>query len=318
MRGAMGPRNSPQGLSRKPLVISALVAFIAVDILLIALALGFSRDQPSAAELDSSTRPATPVRGDHEAEDDVVTPSSSTGLDPTRAETAPRLLSVSSETVAWRAAGGSCDERGSLELTVDGGETWVATYPNWAGLGRPLWISGADYTAVQSVIASAADCEPDGVRTFNSGASWTEDDQVVVNSALVSPHNKSEVIWGGEPIKGPCPNMTRVAVTGGIASVVCDDGSIWSLPSDSAEWKKTNVRNALALSGSNRRWMAAVESSDCNGLGLVEFDDQLVESLGCVPADLADVTALDFTGNTLWLWVGDQTLVSTDLGRSFN
>lgn len=318
MRTTKGNGGGSRGITRGVLIIPVLAAFIAVDIILIALALGWGREQPGSAEGHSQTMPAATVLDDQDSGEDEVASASSLDEEQSSLHTVPRLLSASSETVAWRTEGGTCDERGFLELTIDGGETWGATYPGSDRLGRTLWISGADYTAVQSVVASVAGCEPEGLRTFDSGSSWIDDEQVVMNSVIVDPNDASQVIWADKRLQGPCPDMTQVAVTGGVASVVCRDGSLWRITSDSGRWAQTGLENVVAVSGSEGRWIAAVDSSDCDGLRLVRFDGESLESLVCAPVGAGDAIALDLAGETLWLWAENEVLVSADFGRSFN
>lgn len=306
---------SGQGLSRKVIVGVGLVVLIAVDVVLIALAFGWGRPEPQAAE---ATSPSQTVQPDVESDRAEREPQSPSDVVVDTPQDAPRLLSATSESVAWRSDGGACDERGSLELTVDGGQTWGAAYPAADGLGRPLWVSGTDYTAVQSAVAVGTECGAQGVRTFDSGASWTQDDQVTANSVLVDPSDPSVVILGGNVIQGPCGDMNQVVVTGGVSGVLCGDGTLWSSPIDATDWTQSGVENAVALGGSDGRWVAAVESDDCEGLSLVEFSEAPVESLACVPAEPEGQAALDMSGNSLWLWAGDEIMVSTDLGRSFN
>lgn len=307
--------------SRRPLVIAGLILFVAVDILLVAMALSWGRDLPEAAESNFHTEPDEPVEDEGQASDeDEPSPTGDLGgdEDQLQLQPVPRLVSVVNESVAWRSEGGACDDPGSLELTLDGGQTWGGAYPSADGLGRALWVSGADFATVQSAVASGVDCDLQGVRTFDSGASWNRDEQVVDNSVLVDPNDPSLLIWGGDVIQGPCADMNQVAVTGGVAGVICGDGSLWSSPSGSIEWTQTGIENAVALGGSDGRWITALESGDCEGLSLVEFDEASVESLACAPTEPGAETAIDVSGNVLWLWAGDQTLVSTDFGRSFN
>lgn len=300
---------------RRGLIAAGLAIFVAVDVLLVAMAFGWGRVDPATSAPGSVGQPDEISDGIPEAASSGTHPTDSQG--PKRTST-PRLLSVVSEAVAWRSEGGSCDDRGSLELSMDGGETWGAAYPADEQLGRPLWLSGADYTAVQSVIASGPDCELSGVRTFDSGASWERQEQVVTNSAMVDPTDSSVLVWGGEDIAGPCESMSKVAVTGGVASVVCDDGSLWSVSSDSTDWTELEVQGTIALAASDRRWVAATESPECNGLGLVELDESSTELLACAPAEPDSDTALDMAGDTLWLWAGDEVLISSDGGSTFN
>lgn len=308
-------RKTRRALPRNALAVVALAVFIAVDIVLIALALGAGRQETQAAA------PVSPTQIARSSEDPDQTESVDRSLSDENVnspQVAPRLLSVVSDAVAWRSAGGACDERGELELTIDGGQSWGAAYPSVDGLGRPLWVSGVDYTTVQSMLASGADCGLVGFRTFDSGASWTQDGEAVTNSVLVDPSDPSLVLWDGEVIEGPCGDINQVATTGGVTGVICGDGSLWNSPSGSIEWTESVIDNAVALGGSDGRWIAAVQSNDCEGLSLVEFDEESVEPLACAPTELEADAVLDVSGSVLWLWAGDQVMISTDLGRSFN
>lgn len=318
MRGTKELVARTRGFTRRLQVVLALVASAAVDSILIALALGWGRGRPQAAGPTPSSRSATSV-GDHRADagDEVATTSTRSGSF-SSVRTAPRLLTAASETVAWRSEGGACDEPGSLELTVDGGETWGAAQPTAGGFGRPLWSSGTDHTAVQSAAGSGGECQPDGLRTFDSGSSWTEDYEVITNSVLVDPSDRSRVIWAGESIQGPSHEMTQVAVTGGEASVVCGNGTLWSVHSDRTGWIQTGLESPVAVSGSERRWVAAVGSASCGGVAVEGFENASVEPIACISGDPEDAIALDLFGNTLWVWVGDQVLVLADVGRSLN
>lgn len=131
-------RKARRALPRKAMIVVGLALFIAVDIVLIALASGWGRDEPRAAASMSPTQTAQPEEDFDQTEPADQSPSET---DVDAPQVVPRLLSVTSDSVAWRSEGGTCDERGSLELTVDGGDTWGAAYPPADELGRPLWVS---------------------------------------------------------------------------------------------------------------------------------------------------------------------------------
>lgn len=57
---------------------------------------------------------------------------------------------------------------------------------------------------------------------------------------------------------------------------------------------------------------------DCGGLSLVEFQESTVVSLACTSAEVDNDTTLDVSGNTLWVWTGDEALFSADLGRNLD
>lgn len=302
-----------RGIPGTAWVMAGLAAFVAVDILLVALALGWGRDEAQGGAWEAPSQSTSQTRDGSEDEPEEPTPSRETQPESEQAQVTPRLLSVVSETVAWRSEGGACEERAEIELTVDGGDTWGSAYPATEGLGRPLWLSGADYTAVQAAIASGEDCMADGVRTYDSGATWAWENQVIANSVFVDPLDASVIRWGGERVEGPCSDITQVAVTGGTAAAVCQDGSLWTLGSPSDPWDQSEVNGAIAVSGSDGRWIAAVGSPDCNGMSLVEFGGDLVQQVSCVSVELGEATALDLQGNTLWVWAGDDVSVSANL-----
>lgn len=314
MSRAEKAREGRRAVSHKAWVVVGLVVFIAVDILLVALALGWGRGVPQVVGREASSETTSQTEDD--PKESLVDPPPAP--EPEAPQAAPRLLSVVSETVAWRSEGGTCDERSEIELTVDGGETWGSAYPAAEGLGRPLWLSGADYTAVQAAIASGQDCLAEGVRTYDSGASWMREEQVVANSVFIDPLDSSVMVWGGEPIEGPCEAITQVAVTGGVASVVCRDGTVWNLGSNSDSWDDTEVDGAFALSGSDGRRIAAVESDECDGLGLVEIGNESVQSIACTTVQPDEPTAVDLEGSTLWIWGGDQVSVYANYGGDPN
>lgn len=243
MTGARKTQRAGRELSRKTMIAVGLVVFIAVDVLLVALALGWDREPAPVGGSTSLTTQSSESESHSERTAPAEDPPSDSEVEPPRV--APRLISVVSDTVAWRSEWGVCDERGTLELTVDGGETWGAAYPSADGLGLPLWLSGADYTAAQTAVASGSDCEEIGIRTYDSGSSWIQDEQVVANSVFVDPSDPSTVMWGGDALEGPCEDIRQVAVTGGVAAVICEDGSLWSVPMGSLEWTR---RGSMARS----------------------------------------------------------------------
>lgn len=298
--------------------------FIAADLLLIALAMGWGRDDSDSAGPDVQGSVEAPEQTEEEGSEEPPTGSASPPSEPSSpSASAPsqnvgRTLSVVSENVAWRAEGGACDERGSIELTLDGGETWGSTYPSDEGLGRPLWISGADYTALQVAVATREECAPEGFTTSDSGASWATEEQVMETAAFVDPNDRSRLVWADEGVAGPCEEIVDVALTDGGATVACSDGSLWSVEDQSDEWMKHAVEGAAAVGGSQDVWVAAVESAQCDDLTLVELNQEFFQMINCVTAAPDEEMAVDLAGSTLWLWTGDEVRISADGGRSLN
>lgn len=318
MKGGIGTPRSTRRPDRKVLVVAALAEFISVDIIVTAWALGWGREGPQAELADLPSRTPTFTRDDQHAADDVVGPTSSYCEESKSLKTASHLLSATTENVAWRSGGGECDEAGSRKLTIVGCKTRGAAYPSSEGLECSVWVSVSDYTDVRSVGVTGADCAPAGVRNFGSRATWNNQDQVATNSLFVDPTSPSALIWGRERLIGSCRAAEHLPVIRGVASAICSDGSLWSAVSRFTEGGATDVEIAIRRAGSGGRWVAVVDSRDCDGLQPVESGGVSAELLACIFVGSQPDPATDLSGDTLWRWVGDHVPVSSDLARSLN
>lgn len=317
---------------RNSLIAVGILAFLAIDVLLVALALGRSGDVPAA---ETSADPAawleeSAAEEDLEAdseEDDSSPPDESVESTPEAEEldsleqSTSRLLSVVNSTVAWRAEGGVCDETGQVELTIDGGQTWGSTYPGALELGAPLWISAADYQAVQAAIATGDDCAETGYATTDSGAIWTQEGDALEDAVFIEPGDRSRISVAGQSLEGPCEHLVDVAVGGDVISVVCEDGKLWTAQSDAAqsdaaEWSESMSEGAVAVAASEQTQLAAVESSQCGGMVLMSFGEDSIENRACIPEPVDNPVGVDLAGESVWVWVGDALLISSDDGWS--
>ncbi|NUO91801.1 MAG: hypothetical protein HOQ18_13415, partial [Dermatophilaceae bacterium] len=115
---------------------AGLVAFLAIDIALVVLALRSGREAPAASPLVSTaltstatTLPTPTTSAPTGASATSTTTASTTpATQPSAAAAEPvaRLVSALDATTAWRATVGSCAAgRARVEVSTDGGATWT-------------------------------------------------------------------------------------------------------------------------------------------------------------------------------------------------
>ncbi|PSL38913.1 hypothetical protein CLV49_2543 [Labedella gwakjiensis] len=304
------------------LAIAGIVLFLAVDILLVVLALRSMspRDNgsgPPAEPVPVASSPmATPAN--------TPTPSATPGV----TVAAPtRVLTALNATVAWRAMTGACPATAANpELTTDAGATWTSTdlttTTGVLALQR-IVVTDAD---TATFLGSAEDCTPDAARTFVAGADFAEAPDQLDGTWYLAPVGSATMHAPGRDVAAPCASAVSVApIDDSRAGVLCADGSAHITDDVAATWTSVDApAGTVALTGtSNGLITASVGSNDCAGVLLTNIGLTGDSSpLGCVessesPADLSGSTAIDWTDDSMWIWVGDRLLISTDQGATW-
>lgn len=304
------------------LAIVGIVLFLAVDILLVVLALRSTSPRESGS---ASPAAPVPIASSPTASASSTPPPSAT---PSIAVTAPsRVLTALNATVAWRATTGACPAAtASPELTTDAGATWTSTDLTTTTGVRALQrieVTDAD-TAI--FIGSAEDCAPDAARTFVAGADFAETPDQLDGTWYLAPVGGTTVHAPGNDAAAPCTSTVTVApIDDSRAAVLCGDGST-HLTVDGAEtWTEVAApAGTVSLTGTSDGLIAvSVGSDDCAGVLLTNIALAGDSSpLGCVgssesPADLSGSTAIDWTDDSIWIWVDDRLLISTDQGATW-
>ena len=159
---------------------AGLVAFLAVDIALVVMALRSGRDAPTAlpqaaTTLTATTLPTSPTTPAPTSASATSTTSEQPTTPTSQPSTAPvavpvmRLVSALDATTAWRASAGSCAAGGArVEVTTDGGATWTRLRSPARAVARvqPLSRTGA------FVIGAGTECTPRQFATKDAGQSW--------------------------------------------------------------------------------------------------------------------------------------------------
>lgn len=304
------------------LAIIGIILFLAVDVLLVVLALRSTspRDNGSASPSEplpaASSPAATPTA--------TPTPSATSAISPT----APtRILTALDASVAWRATTGACPSAvASPELTTDGGGTWsvtdLTTTTGVLALQR-IVVTDPD---TATFLGAADDCTADAARTFVAGADFAAAPDQLDGTWYLAPVGGATVHAPGGDVAAPCASAISIAPSDDSqAGVLCGDGSVHLTADAGGTWTAVEApEGTVALTGtSDGVLVASVGLAQCAGVQLTTIsltDDSA--PLACVessePAsDLVGSTAIDWTDDSIWIWVDDRLLISTDEGATW-
>ncbi|RWZ68626.1 hypothetical protein ELQ92_05350 [Labedella populi] len=320
-------RMSAERESRKPWwIFTALVVFLVVDVLLVVLALQSTASRPSGSTvpLPSASLPASvPEQSDTPAPTpDEESESSVTAVAPTR------ILAALDGDVAWRATTGGCpDATAAPELTTDGGESWKSTDITGTTDVRALqriFVSSADTASF--IGATGEDCTPEFVRTFVAGDDFAESSAQLDGTWFIPPTEREVVHSPGGDVAAPCDEALVVSsLSAEQAAVLCDDSSVHVTTDTGSTWIPLDgTDGAVALTEGDGGFLIALAgTSACAGVQLVLADTEGTRTdVSCIEspldgAELAATTAIDWNADSIWAWVDDRLLISTDGGNTW-
>lgn len=296
-----------------------LLAFLALDIVLVVLALRPPRPTdaattvPTPVSTSSTSAGATPTTGDTSTSGTTAT----TGTTSAAARPAPLTVMVNGldANVAWKATTGTCQTGGaSLAVTKTGGNRWSDVKPPVGAISR---VQALD-TERAFVVGAGTTCRLRQYSTTDLGDTWTGPGAVSGGWArrLDSPN---VVVTPAQDTAQPCGGRAVVDLSrtsAQQAQVLCSNGDIVQTGDGGLSWKSSGkAPGALALanrSTSDRisTYVARVVTS-CDGIQIARVADgkdpvQLACVAVTVPATpgLIAISTPDEGG---WLVVGDET-----------
>lgn len=336
---------SPRDPSRRRIwVYVAVGLFLLFDAYLITAALTSTRADPiaSAETPQASRAPQTTP-----APTPTALPAVLTSPVP-----ATRILSAASPTVAWRAVSAICpDPLARPEVSTDSGATWTTTDANGpTGVTAIQSIDATNGSVAQLLGFAAADCSAQIVRTFVGGDNYSSANDKLDTAWYVNPTDRSE-LHGPNGVQ-PAPCNSVVALSSGPskreAAILCADARVFATTDAAASWSAPlSVPGALTLTATPAGYVVLVaqaasgqptnrpattaDATVCRGVGVVDVRLEpagdsagtlIGSSAGCyataeAPAALAGNVAIASADGTLWLWIGDVTVRSTDGGRTW-
>lgn len=278
---------------RLALGLVAIAVLLVVDVVLVVFALR-AHNAPDSAPLPTASQQFLP------ASESLSTEPQPEPSEPV-AQTGSRLLSAVSSTVAWRAEMGACGQPGSVELTIDAGETWAPSTLEPAGPVLAL-EPNVDGRRGLVVVADAA-CEPVVQRTFTGGSGWElAPDQAL--GSYVTP--QGDVTLRGTSIDAPCDDPQAVTASGG--GVVLCAGVAQALTS-SGSWVPV-AQEVTAIGPAEGGVAVALQSAEgCEGMAVGVIRAGALQS-ACtgIPIDAPVAVSAAATGQ-VWAWAGDSVEV---------
>jgi hypothetical protein len=269
---------------------------------------------------------------------------------------ATRILSAVSSTVAWRAVTGTCpDPLAEPEVSTDAGATWTTSGANGPTEVTALQSIGPTNGSVAELLGFAqADCSAQVVRTFVGGDNYSSADDELDTAWYVDPADRAELHGPDGMQPAPCDAVVALAPgssgsSADTAAVLCADARIFTTADAAASWSAPlTVPGALALTATPGGYLALAAGAaaatrptatpaataapaTCLGLGVIDLGIDSADPAGAPTATVTGCyvtaeTAAALAGNiavsasaddTLWLWIGDLTLRSTDAGRTW-
>lgn len=271
----------------------AIVLLLVIDAVLIWFAAHAHEvpGEPAAAHGPASTSSTPPPS---------ATPTAASAAEPPGE--AQRLLAAVSESIAWRATTGSCEQPGSIEITTDAGQTWQPAGLELRGEVLALGPAAGGETGV--VVVTDERCNPVVMRTFTGGTFWEESPDQAVGSYLAPD---GEFIADGRPAAAPCEQPTAF-VTSGSEVALC--GDVAKHRTAGGDW--TDVAGGVIAIGPGTAGVAfaQVGAEGCAGtaIGIIS-DGQAQTQCSDIPA--TEAVAVSAFDNVVWIWSADDVSTIT-------
>jgi hypothetical protein len=297
--------------------IAVVVALLVIlDVVLVVTALGRTAPADNGIPGPIPTFTSVPSPG--------ATPSATptTAATPAAAsEAAPaRFLSVVSPTQAWRATAGSCSGPDPvIERTTDAGASWTPASISSYGVHRVDGLAAG--TAKTSIVAGVgASCTDAALSSYTSGQFWAPDASGLVAGSVTQD---GRIRLGASTLSSPCAHPQRVVAGPSNDAVLCE--GVLVAKQGAGNWVTVPVAglSAVVLDGSGYT-LAITGAAGCSGVEIATLPGaglaptSAPTRVGCVPLKtLAGGIAIGRRANAVWLWSGEQVLVSKDGGATW-
>ena len=232
------------------------------------------------------------------------------------------MLAVNSATLAWRAVAGRCPTEPDVEVSRDGGRTWRPTKSGLRSISRMRSYDEASVFAV----GGGEECKSRYAATGGPGESWTFIPRLLGETWYRLPEEHNRIHAPGGRLSSPCGD--RLSNFAGLgdrgAAAICTDGTVHLTQDGGRKWRDLHgVATGRAVGADEEVYVLALRDQDCQGMGVVlltpgarDIDSDLIR---CAPVGNGpdDNLAVAVRGQVLWLWAGEEVLVSTDRGRNW-
>ncbi len=296
--------------------VALVIAFVALDIVLVALAVRHVR-QPASTDSGPSTPTLT-------SDDDSTTPPATTPTQPTTSNTEPpppkrsdTLLSIGVDGVLLRATTGDCQagESGSVEVSTDGGQTFETALSEVAQVVRVVAVSRSDLWIVETGETCAAAVQ----RSGDLGESWVRSPGSRGAWHLSPIGGDGRVHAPGGPRRLGCVGISLAPLDVTLAYAACDNGDVRVSTDAGTTWSTTgHVDGLVALSFEDASTGLALATDEgCAARVLTTNDNgQTWRRSSCMEGEEPEAIATN--GSQVVAQVDDQLIVSDDGGQTWS
>jgi hypothetical protein len=313
-----GTRSLGRARTRPTLVWVAVlvVALVALDIALVVLA--FGRTAPANGPAGPiPTYSSSPITRGSSTGSPSPTPTSQ--ADPEGGSTpSSRYIAAVNGKEAWRASSGTCGVGTPvLEHTVDGGVNWKSV--PLSDDVRSLLNIKATEGHLSVLVGTGPTCAPSVRTSSDGGQSWSPGSVGAAGAGVQA----EQVVLSSGTTGAPCTPARGAYQGQRTAVVICDSTIEWR--SGSAAWVNVPLAGVRAVIDAGDRYtIARVGAATCDGVQIASMPAVSVTPattatvIGCAAdAKATGAVAADRAGASLWLWSGDDVMVSLDGGATW-
>ena len=300
------------------LVIAAVVAFVAVDAVLVVAAVGHVRATPPPNEDAISTATsATNSTAEPVQPSESLTPSQTPRSgQPSEANRSPSLLSIGTDGTILRATSGNCrtDKTGEVEVSTDGGASFRTVYADVPQVLRVVAVSRSDLWFVGTNDA----CQPSVERSGDLGTSWVHSPGTIGAYHLSAAEDPSLLHAPEGPVTVGCTPVSVAPLDADVAFVGCADGTVRRTLDRGQTWgPRGRVNGLVSLTFRDGKTGFALASRDgCASVALTTEDaGETWRFAACLDGDTPEAIAT--STDNLVAQVSGDTLVSDDDGQSW-
>jgi hypothetical protein len=162
--------------------------------------------------------------------------------------------------------------------------------------------------------------------TGGPAESWGPNPRLLDQTWYRLPSKPNQVHAPGGRLSSPCGDRLGDFAGLGLAgaAALCGDGTLRLTQNGGQQWRELNgVTAGRAVGADEKIYALALRTANCTGVGVVVLSPGVRQvggdSVHCAPLSGGpdqDI-AVAVRGKALWLWAGDEVVVSTDRGRTW-
>lgn len=318
----MSPRTPSQrrleAPSRRRWIIAAVIGFLALDVMLVGIAFSMNQAGPQQEPGPIPTFGTGPAAEPNASPS--ASPSPSATPEVAAIAPAPRFLAAVSATEAWRASPGACPGTSAvIERSSDKGTTWKTLDTGNDAVHQIVSLINANRTRASVIGPAGADCKVGFFTSFTQGQDWATYPDNLVDATYLDPSDPTKLHVGGEVQPAPCAKALQLRYNDAATAVLCQD-TVFER-TNTPSWTSVPVPGVLSIATSGSGYVLATSGAPgCAGVQIETLPspmkaDSTPRPVGCAASITApDAVTVSQSGNSVWLWTGTTTLVSTDGG----